>query len=49
MRATRSNRLLGKQGSAANRPRDALCNSFSEGFDIADLKDAKALLYELSA
>jgi len=26
-----------------------ICNWFTEGFDTADLKDAKALLYELSA
>ncbi len=28
---------------------DDICNSFTEGFDTADLKEAKSLLNELSA
>ena len=43
-------RLLGKQ-SKRDQARTILaeiCNWFTEGFDTVDLKDAKALLDELS-
>jgi predicted ATPase len=49
--ATSLARLLRKQGRIAEA-RDALApvyNWFTEGFETADLKDAKALLDELNA
>jgi len=49
--ATSLARLLRKQGRI-DEARDALApvyNWFTEGFDTADLKDAKALLVELGA
>ena len=42
-------RLLAKQGrrDEARAMLSEICNWFTEGFDTADLKDAKALLDEL--
>ena len=49
--ATSLARLLAKQGKReeARTVLADICNGFTEGFDTADLKDAKALLNELSA
>jgi len=38
----------GFPGSKARALLAEICNWFTEGFDAADLKDAKALLEELS-
>jgi tetratricopeptide (TPR) repeat protein len=48
--ATSLARLLGKQGRGAEALAmlAEICNWFTEGFDTADLRDAKALLEELS-
>jgi tetratricopeptide (TPR) repeat protein len=51
LRATTSlARLLGKQGNRdeARTMLSEICNWFTEGFDTADMKDAKSLLEELS-
>jgi predicted ATPase len=44
-------RLLAKQGKRddARAMLTEIYNWFTEGFDTADLKDAKSLLHELSA
>ncbi len=49
--ATSLARLLRKQGTIdeARKTLSEIYNWFTEGFDTADLKDAKALLEELQA